>query len=196
MTVIAFSPAVGPVPLDCVLSEDHSSSIEITGNPIETGAEVNDHAYIRPKEVVLEIADSNAALTYNAMIAFQESRVPFYLVTGLRLYKDMLVQAIDAFRDKDNHAILKATVYLRQVIIVSTATGSASDVSGGSGASGGGTKAQPGGAKSRTAVTPSKQSANSDAVENRTSGKVTRGTVPAREVAPVKSQSIAKSVFG
>jgi len=196
MSVIAFSSVIGPVPIGCVISEDHSSTIEITGNPIETGAEVNDHAYVKPKQVVLEIADSNAALTYNALVAFQESRVPFYLVTGLKLYRDMLVQAIDAYRDKDNYAVLKATVYLRQVIIVSTATSSSSQNSAGSGASGGGKKAQPGGANSRNSVTPSRQSATNTSTANRTSGTVTRGTSPSTQVQPARSQSLAKSIFG
>lgn len=202
MTIIAFSSVIGPVPISCVLSEDHSSTIEITGNPIETGAEVNDHAYIKPKEVTLDIADANAALTYNAIVRFQESRVPFYLVTGLRLYKDMLVQSIDAYRDKDNSKILKATIYLREVIIVSTATGSASSSGTTSSASSSGTgstggdKAKPGGANSRKAVTPSKQSATTPSVANRTSGTNTRGTVPAKTVAPARSQSLAKSIFG
>ena len=60
MTVIAFSRAIGPVPINCILSEKHTSEVEITGNPIETGAEVNDHAYVKPKKVILEVADRNA----------------------------------------------------------------------------------------------------------------------------------------
>ena len=51
MTIIAFSKTIGPVPIDCILSEDHSSEVDITSNPIETGSEVNDHAFIRPKQV-------------------------------------------------------------------------------------------------------------------------------------------------
>lgn len=196
MSVIAFSSIIGPVPIGCVISESHSSTIEITGNPIETGAEVNDHAYVKPKEVTLDIADANAALTYNAIVAFQESRVPFYLITGLKLYKNMLVQAIDAYRDKDNYAVLKATVYLREVIIVSTSTSSSSQSSGGSGASGGGKKAQPGGTKSRKSVTPSKASSANPSTANRASGTVTRGDTPARATPPAKSQSLAKSLFG
>lgn len=195
MSVIAFSPVIGPVALSCIISEDHTSSVEITGNPIETGAEVNDHAYVKPKEVVLEIADASAALTYNSLVAFQESRVPFYLVTGLKLYKDMLIQSIAAHRDKDNHAVLTATVNLREVIIVSTSVSSSSRSSGGSGASGGGKKAKPGGNNSRTAVTPSKQSSADAATANRASGTVKRGDTPARAVPESKSQSLAKSLF-
>jgi hypothetical protein len=188
MTVITFSPSIGPVKLSCILSEDHDSTIEITGNPIETGAEVNDHAYIKPKSVVLDIADRDAAQTHAALVRFQESRVPFYLVTGLRLYKDMLVQSIQAYRDKDNHSILSATVTLREVIIVSTSGGSGS--SSGSKSSG-----KPGGTKSRTATTPSKASSTNQATADRASGTVTRGDTPAKQVAPAKSQSLAKSIF-
>lgn len=203
MSVIVFSPAVGPIRLSCILSEDHSSSVEITGNPIETGAEVNDHAYIKPKQVVLEIADENAALTYNALVTFQESRVPFYLVTGLKLYDNMLIQAIDAYRDKDTNSILKATVYIREVIIVSTAVATSSTnngtpgaSSGGNSSASGGKKAKPGGKNSRKAVTPSKQSSANPVTADRAAGTVKRGDTPAKTTSPAKSKSLAKSIFG
>lgn len=195
MSIIAFSSAIGPVALQCILSEDHSSSIEITGNPIETGAEVNDHAYVRPKEVTLEIADGNAAAVHSALVAFQESRVPFVLVTGLRLYEDMLVQNINVFRDKDNFRILQGTIDLKQVIIVDTATAEGSETSS-TNSNGSAKKAKSGGDKSRSAVTPSKSSANNSTTADRTSGTVTRGDTPAKTVAPSRNQSIAKSVFG
>lgn len=176
MTVIAFSRTIGPIPINCILSERHQSDVEITGNPIETGAEVNDHAYVKPKQVILEIADRNAALMYNALVRFQESRVPFYLVTGLTVYKDMLIKSIDATRDKTHSTILHATVTCQEVIIVST--GSASEAGPGGG---------PGGKKSTGAAKPN---ANNAKTADRAASTVQAGDNPTTTVPPAKSQSL------
>lgn len=187
MTVIAFSRAIGPIPLSCILSERHQSDVEITGNPIETGAEVNDHAYVKPKQVVLEVADRNAALMFNALMRFQESRVPFYLVTGLTIYKDMLIKSIDATRDKDYSTILSATVTCQQVIIVST--GSAPS-EGGSQPSG-----SPGGTKSTGAGRPSAQAANNPTTADRAASTVQAGDNPTSSVPAGKSGSLLSQMF-
>ena len=184
MTVIAFSRAIGPIPINCILSERHTSEVEITANPIETGAEVNDHAYVKPKQVVLEVADRNAAVMYNLLMRFQESRVPFYLVTGLTIYKDMLIQSIDAERDKTHSRILKARVTCRQVIIVST--GSAE--SGGPGGS-------PGGNKSLGSSNPTQHSANNPTTANRVASSVQAGDNPTTSVSAPKTQSLLSQVF-
>nr|QIG67151.1 hypothetical protein EVB34_046 [Rhizobium phage RHph_TM26] len=185
--VIAFSRAIGPVPVSCIVSERHTSEVEITHNPIETGADVNDHAYIKPKEVVLEIGDASAAATFNTILQFQASRVPFYLVTGLTIYENMLVGSIDATRDKDKSSILSASVTCKQVIIVSTA--SAPD-DGSSHPSG-----QAGGKKSTGAANPSKQSATNAATGDRAASTVQAGDNPTSTVAPGKGQSILKQMF-
>lgn len=189
MSVIAFSPNVGPVKFDCVISEEHVSEIEITSNPIETGAEVNDHAYVKPKQVTLDVADSNAALIYNVLVRFQETRIPFFMITGLTLYKNMLIQSIDAHRDKDTARILRATIVLREVVIVSTGTAPVNS-------SGSGTQASAGGANSRGARQPSRGGATNRATADRVGGTVSRGDTPSTTVPPTQSQSLLKGIFG
>lgn len=187
MTVIAFSRAIGPIPINCILSEQHTSEVEITGNPIETGAEVNDHAYVKPKQVVLEVADRNAALVYNALVRFQESRVPFYLVTGLTIYKDMLIQAIDATRDKTHSTVLSATVTCRQVIIVSTGSAPGGDGKQPSG--------NPGGKNSKGAARPSAEGANNPTTADRAASTVQAGDNPTTAVGSGETQSLLKQMF-
>lgn len=186
MSVIAFSSTIGPIPVNCLISERHSTELEITRNPIETGAEVNDHAYVKPKQVVLDIADANAAATYNALIRFQEARVPFYLVTGLTVYEDMLIQAIDATRDAAFSKVLKATVTCRQVIIAGTAS------TGGGGAE---PKGLPGGKKSLGSARPSKETATNAVTSNRVASSVQTGDNLGKAVEPAKTQSILSRVF-
>lgn len=186
MSIITFSPVLGPVLFDAVLSEDHESDVEITSNPIETGSEVNDHAYIKPKKVTLEVADNNAAIAYNALVAFQETRVPFYMVTGLRIYRNMLISSVRAQRDKDTSKILRATVTLREVIIVNTGAATATSSEN---------TTEPGGAKSRKSVTPSAETATDDVTADRAAGKVSRGDTPSVTVPEQKQQSLLKGLF-
>lgn len=191
MSIIAFSGVIGPVPIGVIISEKHGSEVEITGNPIETGAEVNDHAYVRPKEIVLEVADSSAATTFAALVAFQESRVPFTLVTGLTVYEDMLIQSIDATRDAENSRILRATVTCRQVIIVSTGTAPASDAKSKSKS----TKARAGGKKSNSAVSPSKSLSTDSATQDRAADVVSSGDQASSSVSTPKTTSLLKRMF-
>lgn len=168
MSVIAFSSVIGPVPISCVLSEHHSSQIEITEIPIETGAKITDHAYVMPKKVTLDIADAGAALTYEALKAFQESRVPFTLVTGLSVYINMLIRSIEADRDAKYSRILSAKVDCQEIIIVSTAYAD--------GASGGGA---PGGDGSTKAATPTSELSGDAATADKAAGTVQMGDASA-----------------
>lgn len=119
MSIILYSPQIGPVSLDVILKEEHSSSLGITEIPIETGAKVTDHCYIEPKKLGLEFADANAALTYQALVRFQETRTPFAILSGLFRYSSMLVKDLKAERDQSTSQILKGTATIQEVILVS-----------------------------------------------------------------------------
>jgi hypothetical protein len=182
MSSIIYNGSIGPVPISVVLSESHQSSLGITENPIESGASVTDHAYIEPKRLSLEFADGSAALTFNALVRFQETRVPFTIVSGLFVYSNMLIKSISVDRDATNSQVLKGTAELQEAIIVETAYASAEP---GSDAPNSG---QPGGVKSSKAAAPSKGRAGDAATKNRASGSVQRGDAPAK-TAPLNTAS-------
>lgn len=183
MSVIAFSSLIGPVPLNVLLSEKHTSEVEVTSNPIETGAEVNDHAYIKPKKVELEIADKNAAATFNALVAFQESRTPFTLVTGFRLYENMVITEVDATRNASFSRVLKATVSLKEVKIVETGTAEAE------------TSDKKAGDKSKSSKTSKGKAADAKTADKTNTG-ANAGDKAGTTVPAPKSQSLLKSTFG
>lgn len=182
--IIAFSSMIGPVPLRVLLSEKHTSEVELTSNPIETGAEVNDHAYIKPKKVELEVADGNAAMTYQALVAFQESRVPFVLVTGLQMYQNMIITGIDVTRNATHSRVMKATVHIREVKIAETGTAE------GDGSEKGG-DAEKKGKSDKT----SKGKAADAKTADKTNTGVNTGDKGGTTVAAPKSQSLLKSTF-
>lgn len=134
------SRRIGIIIPDVVVSEKHSDMLEISEHPVETGAPVTDHAYKRPSEVVMEIgfAGGGAFLdfanelthsgmlsmspreTYQQILALQASRVPFDVVTGKRLYSNMLIRALEVTTDRTTENVLSATITLREVIISQT----------------------------------------------------------------------------
>lgn len=135
------SRKIGVIIPDVVVSEKHSDTLEITEHPVETGAAISDHAYKRPSEVVMEVGfagggslldiasnlTSTSLLgmspreTYQKLLDLQSSRTPFDVVTGKRIYNNMLIRALEVTTDKATENVLSAVVTLREVIITSTA---------------------------------------------------------------------------
>lgn len=184
MAAIAFSRAIGPVPIDCVISERHTSEIAITEIPIEDGARITDHAFVLPKKVTLDIANENAAAAYNALVAFQESRVPFVLVTGLKIYTNMLVKNLNAERDKTFSTILRCTCDLQEILIVATAY--AADTVG---------SGDPN-STSNSSSNVNSQTSSDAATQDRVSGTVNRGDSSTSTVPSGTDTSILKQVAG
>lgn len=191
MSAILFSGLIGPIPVSVIIRETHRSSLGITENPIESGANVTDHAYVNPKSLTLEFADANAAATYNALVRFQESRVPFVIVSGLFIYTNMLIKDLSATRDAGTSRILDGRAELQEIIIVSTAytatEGSANDAQ---------SQGRPGGANSTQSARPTPERAGDAVTADRAAGTTMRGdagtiTPPANE-----NKSVLAGMFG
>lgn len=185
MTAILFSPRIGPIQIDCWITEKHSSSIGITEIPVESGAKITDHSYVEPKKLDIDFANEQAAISYQALVRFQESRSPFTIVSGLTVYTNMLIREIGAERDAETHGILKGTASLQEIIIVHSASAPATDKGGG----------QPGGKLSTKAAAPTKTNTIGQATSDRASGTVTRGDQPSTTtVPPVTRQQLREVV--
>lgn len=186
--------------MDVVVRELHESDLRITRNPVEMGSDISDHAYVEPKRLMLDAvsagnASSSAAIAaaYQAILALQASREPFDIVTGLNLYRNMLVEHVEVDRDKDTARVLFFTADCVEVIIVDTESAESEDGSENKG---------KGGKQSNT----SKGKLAKGATQDRGSPTVARGNVSAKEVpttgsgatgaAAVKNQSVLKSMFG
>jgi hypothetical protein len=136
---------IGVIAPSVVISEKHSDALEITEHPVEVGAPVSDHAFKRPSEVTMELGfasggslidgidttkmfniDTGLSLgtspadVYKKLLALQESRVPFDVITGKRSYKNMLIRAIEVTTDKTSENVLMCVLTLREVIISET----------------------------------------------------------------------------
>ncbi|HHT2455470.1 TPA: phage baseplate protein [Klebsiella michiganensis] len=139
---------IGVMVPSVVISEKHSDTLEITEHPVErptsAGAGlIADHAYRRPSEVVMNIGFAgggslldlldtrNLGLytplnpmgpkeVYAELLKMQQERQLLDVTTGKRLYKNMLIRALEVTTDRTTENVLSATVTLREVIITQT----------------------------------------------------------------------------
>lgn len=58
--------------------------------------------------------------TYQQILDLQTSRIPFDVVTGKRLYSNMLIRAVEVTTDRTLENVLMAVLTLREVIITQT----------------------------------------------------------------------------
>lgn len=120
-----FGRSIGAVPIDVVISEKHTSSLEVAEHPIEGGGLISDHAWRKPRKVTIEgaIASMPAMSAWEALLAVQEAREPIDIVTGLKLYDSMVIKELTAERDQKTSRILSFTAELQEVIIVQSQEG-------------------------------------------------------------------------
>lgn len=115
---------------DVAINERHIDRLIITKNPVEQGAPISDHAFKLPASVSLRYgwSDSSGGYegyvldVYAVLIALQNSRTPFTLATGKRLYPNMLVEVVEVETDVRSEYALMVEANCEQVIIVQTQT--------------------------------------------------------------------------
>jgi hypothetical protein len=118
---------------DAVLKADHQQALRITEHPVQTGANITDHAYIEPAMLVLEIGMSDAmdryiagqyrsnpsksVSAYETLLELQAKRQPLTVTTRLRKYDNMLIQNINSSDNVNSYYGVKAIVVFKQIII-------------------------------------------------------------------------------
>lgn len=135
--------SLGTIEIQATLEEIHNSTVQITEHPVELGAEITDHAFRKPSEVVLRCAWSNSSPqallgtvqrlfsgelsgadyvsdVYSQLRELQDKRKPFDIVTTTRRYQNMLITALQVTRDQKTGNALVCTATCREVIIVQT----------------------------------------------------------------------------
>lgn len=117
---------------DAWLTMSHQSSLTTTQHPVESGADVTDHAYVNPKRFSFEIGITNATPedpndsfpaaptrvvnAYNALLNRQENRQPMRLICKYGTYDNILIETLVA---NDDAASVEAgffTVNLIEII--------------------------------------------------------------------------------
>lgn len=129
---------IGGYFFDGFITVTHNKQLEITQNPVETGASVVDHAYVKPATVTMKIivSDVHASLVegqfsdswsravsaWNVLKQLQEDRIPVSVLTKLELYENMLIQNLQATDEANTYTTLSADVTLQEIPIARVRT--------------------------------------------------------------------------
>ena len=127
---------IGGLYFQAILKEDHNSKLRITEHPVETGANIADHAFLEPQSLSIEIGMSDAAAylsssfigencsvdAFTTLKKMQASRQPLTVITRLATYQNMLIETLTSPVDFKNFRGMRATVGLREIITAATAT--------------------------------------------------------------------------
>ena len=97
---------------DGYLDVSINSELEITSHPVETGASIADHAYLKPQEITMTdlMSDvheslvpgqftggwSRSVTAYNVLKKIQSDRITVSVLTRLGLFKNMILKSVIA----------------------------------------------------------------------------------------------------
>lgn len=131
------SRRIGILVPSVVVTETHTDALEITEYPVEIGAAMADHAFKKPAGLVMTVgfAGGGALLDfasggsatgitglspqqiYQQLLDLQSDRLPFDVVTGKRLYANMLIGSLEVTTNHQTENVLSAVITLREVLI-------------------------------------------------------------------------------
>jgi len=131
--VIVRQRSIGGFVADVTVREDHEDELVVTENPVEQGASVTDHSFKAPARLTVDVGYSNSSVQslgdpnyvqsiYEQFLALQATRQPFDVVTGKRVYTNMLITLIHTVTDETTENALMLTVRMREIILVDTQT--------------------------------------------------------------------------
>lgn len=127
---------------DGFMEVEHTSKVQITSHPIQTGANISDHAYEEPDELNMTILMSDAMRSISdesesqfAGIAYTRSvgayrilreimrqKKVFSVGTRLKTYTNMMIQSLSVNDDIDSLHGLSVVVSMRQIFVVNEKT--------------------------------------------------------------------------
>ena len=145
--MVAPTRSIGGLVADATVEETHTDELEITEHPIDQGASITDHAFMRPREVVIKFGFSNSTGTggaysnaglptlpsvlagsgarqideiYQQLLGMQATRQLLNVYTARRKYANMLIKSLRVSTNKETENVLMVEALFRQVILVST----------------------------------------------------------------------------
>lgn len=124
---------IGGLFFDAIMSTETEEQLTITSHPVQSGANISDHAYREPTRITIEIIMSDvmacrqpgqfnsflekSVTAYRRLLDLQRSRIPCSVQTRLGTYQNMLIEHIGAPDDAATREGLRCTVTLREVLV-------------------------------------------------------------------------------
>lgn len=122
---------VGGYFFDGFMQVEHNIELQTTSNPVETGASVVDHAYVKPAELVMKVmmsdvhqslvpgqftgASFRSVNAWQVLRKLQSDRIPMSVLTRLGLYTNMLITKLTTSDTAETFRALSAEVTLREI---------------------------------------------------------------------------------
>ena len=122
---------IGGYFFDGFMQVDHAIELQTTENPVETGASVVDHAYVKPAKVVMKVmmsdvhqslvpeqfsgASFRSVNAWQVLRKLQADRIPMSIFTRLGLYTNMLITSLTASDTPETFRALSAEVTLKEI---------------------------------------------------------------------------------
>lgn len=124
-TPLSSNRSIGEFTSQVTIEERHMDELEVTDHPVDQGATISDHAFKKPASLMIKAqwADSEAddiESIYSKLLQLQSGVTLMSIVTGKRIYNNMLIVALAVDTDKLKENILDVTMNCREVIRVSS----------------------------------------------------------------------------
>ncbi len=126
--------SIGGISIDAFVEETYNHSAQVTEYPVEDGTNINDHVVQNPDEISVNgvVGDisiyedysqttpptNRAADYYAKLVDLKEKGNPVTIVTGLKVYDNMVIKSISVVRNADNGKALVFTMNLVKVRVI------------------------------------------------------------------------------
>ena len=116
---------------DAYIKTEHTRSVRLTENPVQSGAAVVDHSYNEPQKLTIQLAMTDAAVSvggrfsggegrsvnaYKTLVRIMTAREPITVTTRLGTYRNMVIIQMTATETKDTMTGLDCTVTMQEII--------------------------------------------------------------------------------
>lgn len=124
---------------DVVISEEHENEVVVTRHPVDTGANVADHAYVQPAVIHCQFGWSDSSRLLNSILDFsifkglttikdvyekllelQAKREPISLSTGKKSYPAVVITKLKTTSTVDTESALLVDITFEEVRFAST----------------------------------------------------------------------------
>ena len=120
---------IGNISLDATLSDDHTFTARATKFPLENGSFVSDHVEVDPirlniKGIVSDtplslLSDFNRSIdNFNRLTRLFESKAIISVITGIRVYQNMVMTSLNIPRDVETGQSLTFEIDLQEMRFV------------------------------------------------------------------------------
>jgi len=130
-----FASRFGTVEFDTAIDETHTTTVATSSHPIERGSPIIDHIIVQPDVLVMTVAHGATPLYarelqgnplrvtefYDQLQAEQKAGALLEVVTGVKLYTNMLITSLVGVRNKQLTSVMRFTVTLKEMVIISNA---------------------------------------------------------------------------